>query len=86
MSRNHFAVITALLALLLIVHVAPIVVPDRTAPSWEYRIESLKDGEFRSEMNRIGNAGWELVFARRAISGEGASSEASYEVIFKRPR
>ena len=86
MSRIHFGVITALLAILIVVEVAPILLPDRTSPSWDYRIESIKDIEFVKEMDRIGNAGWELVFARRALSGEGADREGIYEVIFKRPR
>ncbi len=86
MSRIHFGVITALLAVLVILQLAPIVMPDRTGPSWDYRIESIKDIEFVKEMNRIGNAGWELVFARRALSGEGLEREGIYEVMFKRPR
>jgi hypothetical protein len=34
------------------------------------------------EMNKSGELGWELVFARRAV-GE---SKASYELIYKRPK
>ena len=34
---------------------------------WEYKISSLKDEDFASEMNKAGEDGWELVFARRAV-------------------
>jgi hypothetical protein len=50
--------------------------------NWEYRIESPSDTYFESEMEAIGNDGWELVFARRATGDFGG---ASYEMIFKRP-
>ncbi len=34
-------------------------------------------------MAKIGNDGWELVFARRA---NGSDERMSYEMIFKRPK
>ena len=34
---------------------------------WEYRISSFKDEDFVSEMNKAGEDGWELVFARRSV-------------------
>ena len=52
---------------------------------WEYRVEGVSDITFDSTMQRLGADGWELAFARRAISGDGEYSEGIYEVIFKRP-
>ena len=34
---------------------------------WEYKISSWKDEEFTNEMNKAGEDGWELVFARRSV-------------------
>ena len=53
------------------------------APSWEYRLESPSDLSFESELDKLGRAGWELVFARRATSSYDG---AIYEMIFRRPR
>lgn len=53
---------------------------------WEYEIQSIDDIGFSTTINKIGGEGWELVFARRALSGEGDSSRGIYECIFKRPK
>jgi hypothetical protein len=53
---------------------------------WEYKIESVPDSTFESGMSALGDEGWELVFARRASSGEGSSAVFSYEMVFKRPK
>jgi hypothetical protein len=50
---------------------------------WEYRIESPSDYSFTREMNDLGEQGWELVFARRAL--DSSTDDYSYEVILKRP-
>lgn len=50
---------------------------------WEYKLEAPSDIEFASEINKMGEDGWELVSARRATS---ISDKASYEMIFKRPK
>ncbi|WP_437228385.1 hypothetical protein SH661x_000882 [Planctomicrobium sp. SH661] len=59
----------------------PVIKPP--AVTWEYRIESVDDVLFDSQMNRLGRDGWDLAFARRATRGEYQS--AVYECIFKRP-
>lgn len=51
---------------------------------WEYKVEGIDDAVFDIRMQQAGADGWELASARRAISGEGESSEGLYEVIFKR--
>lgn len=51
---------------------------------WEYKIESINDLVFSSTMNRLGEDGWDLVFARRAK--DSTIDSFSYECIFKRPR
>jgi hypothetical protein len=53
---------------------------------WEYKTESFEDTMFDSSINRIGQEGWELVFARRALTGEDYSRRGIYECIFKRPK
>lgn len=57
----------------------------RPGPQWEYLIVSPPDEILASELAKRGNEGWEMVTARRAISGEGTSSKPNYEIIFKRP-
>lgn len=52
-------------------------------PKWEYTIISPTDLQFEIKMDEAGEEGWELVFARRASSGE---SEFCYECIMKRPK
>jgi len=49
---------------------------------WEYTVVSPSDDALNKEFERLGDAGWELVFARRANSTYGSST--SYEMIFKR--
>ena len=50
---------------------------------WEYMIESVPDLSWDEGMNKLGNQGWELVFARRA---SGSDERMNYEMIFKRPK
>jgi hypothetical protein len=85
MTKVQFGVLVGLLAVLVLIELAPIVVPDRTSPKWDYQVEGIEDDKFRSEMNAFGAAGWELVFARRAVD-TSKDGKAGYEVIFKRPR
>lgn len=58
--------------------------PQPKTVEWEYKIESFEDILFDSGMNRMGNEGWELVSARRALTGEEYSRRGIYECIFKR--
>ncbi|MTJ14785.1 hypothetical protein FJR11_19835 [Anabaena sp. UHCC 0187] len=53
---------------------------------WDYKIESFEDVIFDSGMNRMGNEGWELVSARRALTGPDADRRGIYECIFRRPK
>ena len=53
-------------------------VPDR----WEYQIISPSDLRLTDELDRAGREGWEVISARRAMSG----SDAAYELILKRRR
>src|ERR1041385_5039224 len=45
------------------------------AQRWQYRIESVSDSTFDTEIDAMGNQGWELVFARRASSEVGDVSK-----------
>ena len=57
---------------------------NRPADTWSYVILAPKDENLIKELNQAGALGWEIVAARRATSGEGALSSASYEIILKR--
>jgi hypothetical protein len=85
MTRVQFATIGVLLGIIAGMQTLPLISPNRAAPSWEYKIEGISDSELRSELARLGDGGWELAFARRAISGEGGERQGMYEVILKRP-
>lgn len=50
------------------------------AEAWSYVVLAPKDDNLISELNKAGAAGWEVVSARRATSGESAT----YEMIMKR--
>ena len=84
-KRGDFVQAGLLIAILLVLVASAVLSQVRSAQAWEYRIESPSDEEFAKSINAFGAEGWELVFARRATSGEGATSKASYEMIFKRP-
>ena len=53
---------------------------------WEYGVVAVKDEEFDKDMGKLGEAGWEVVSARRASDGNTDSPKFSYEFIIKRPR
>ncbi len=55
-------------------------------PQWQYRIISLRDADFEQGMRNAGDQGWDLAFARRAVTGTASSTEGVYECIFKRSR
>src|SRR5947209_2507060 len=87
--------LSILLALILAVLVLNAVSGWLVLPLWEYKIAAFDDTTFQTEMKNYGNAGWELVFARRAVledaprnsSGELVKTPENrgvYECIFKR--
>lgn len=55
------------------------------ARRWEYTIMGMEDYESDTVLKRLGDEGWELASARRAVTGEGSRSRGIYECIFKRP-
>lgn len=77
---------TAILFGILLVSMANLFAVSKSQPTlWEYKVEPIPDGGFEQIMHQMGAEGWEVASARRAVSGEGSSSEGLYEVIFKRP-
>jgi hypothetical protein len=84
MTKMQFGVLAALLTVIAVLQAAPHVLPNQMAPKFEYRIEGIHDADFETEMDKHGEGGWELVFARRAT--EHGGDGAPYEVIFKRPK
>jgi hypothetical protein len=91
-NKASSIIITILLLSILGVLIADLItdrqVLRQSAPvaQWEYRIEGIADDKFDDEMKKLGDAGWEMVFARRAVSGEGYSSKGLYECIFRKPK
>ena len=57
---------------------------DHPPDVWSYIVLAPKDEDLIKELNQAGALGWEVVSSRRATSGEGSSSTASYEMILKR--
>lgn len=55
------------------------------ARRWEYKIMGMEDYESDTVLKKLGDEGWELASARRAVAGEGSQSRGIYECIFKRP-
>ena len=53
---------------------------------WEYKVASWKDEEFTGEMNKAGEDGWELVFARRSVQAKTDFEARSDESISKDER
>lgn len=82
MNKWQFGVITALLAAIAWAQAFPLLLPQRAAPSWEYRIESVPDPQLIQMLDKWGSGGWDLVFARRALDD---NSKGIYELILKRP-
>lgn len=82
-QRNPTLLWLKVLAALLVFQLLLPWLPRNEAPrQWEYRIASVSDYSFDTELEQLGSGGWELVFARRAT---GSDREALYEMIFKRP-
>lgn len=53
-----------------------------TMPKWEYKIVSPEDSLLDAELKIIGENGWDIIFARRAM---GKNEEYKYEMLIKRP-
>jgi len=82
-------IIAALLFLCVALLAWPLIKPaahTQALTQWEYKIVAIPDAVFEVAMNKLGEDGWELVFARRASDGSSYSPQFSYEVIVKRPK
>lgn len=75
---------TVLLAIAVLLLGAHLGYAPTKAKQWEYTIVAPDDGVFEIRMNELGQAGWEIVSARRATSRDAEG--AAYEVILKRER
>ena len=76
-----------LLGGLLTVSVAGWFMPQRMARTeWEYRIVSIADDDFNLAIKELGQEGWELAYARRAIAEKDEVEYSLYEIILKRPK
>lgn len=86
-----FFVLVILLVALLVALVGNVLVSSgllelSPSPRWEYRVGSIADDQLETQLTVLGDEGWQLAFARRAISNSGYSSEGIYEFIFMREK
>jgi hypothetical protein len=83
MTTRQASALLMLMSILVVMVGANIALAGRAG--WQYRIISFKDAALQEGMRDWGDHGWDLAFARRAVTGTGAESEGIYECIFKRP-
>ena len=86
MSKTQASLLLCIIGLLAVPEIRRLTAPRPTPPqhqAFEYLIEAVPDVGFDRDMARLGNDGWELLFARRA---SGYDDKMSYECIFKRPK
>ena len=81
-TATQIRITNLLLAAVFVVLVAIALRGAFSSVKWEYLVESPSDAEFSKQMNALGERGWELVSARRAVDSQ--DNHASYEVIMKR--
>jgi hypothetical protein len=76
-----------MLGALLSAHIVTWFMPRSLArTAWEYHIVTLGDEDFNAAIDKLGQEGWELSYARRAIASESDSEYTLYELILKRPK
>jgi hypothetical protein len=91
-TRGQGTVVVVLLSVILVAICANLIFGGKAqVVCWEYKVVSVRDYQFEETMKNLGARGWELAFARRALSGGGEGflsslSEGVYECIFKRPK
>ncbi len=83
-SRVNFLIVIGLGILGLLAWQAFGSIPKISPERWEYKIADVPDTAFTGQTNDLGQAGWELISARRASDGSETSPTYSYEMIFKR--
>ncbi|NJM57999.1 MAG: hypothetical protein HC857_11955 [Synechococcales cyanobacterium RU_4_20] len=76
-----------MLGALLSAHIVTWFMPRSVARTeWEYHIVTLEDDNFDTAIKKLGQEGWELSYARRAIASESDTEYTLYELILKRPK
>jgi len=83
LSNTQGIIVIGLLTAMLVAQLFGLTSTKTSITHWEYTVESPSDVTLKKEFERLGDEGWELVFARRASS---EYSSTSYEMIFKRPK
>lgn len=83
--KKPFPSIDLVIALLFAILLTQLFQLTRTK-KWEYKIESPYDSSLETTLQLQGNQGWELVFARRAVTRNSSIDTARYEMIFRRPK
>lgn len=54
--------------------------------AWEYRFERIEGTKWQTEIEKLGEEGWELVFIQSTLNSDENSENEIYEFIFKRPK
>ena len=92
-QQNNSGRTNLLLSLIMLILLASVAMPylntTEEAPTlevqaYEYTIQTINDLSWDSDMKALGDAGWELVFARRARNP--VLDTYGYESIFKREK
>ena len=88
MTKTQATLVIVVLFAILVAASANVIVNRRSQViKWEYKIEGISDLEFERKMQTLGEEGWELTFARRALGSETFGEKSSlYECIFRRPK
>jgi len=56
-----------------------------SAPRYEYLIDAPSDSDLPTRLDALGEQGWDIVSARRAVvNTNGGASEGRYEIILRR--
>jgi hypothetical protein len=84
MTDNQGRTLISLLSMLILIVLVQAGARALSEQTWEYKIVGFKDESLTADLSTVGDQGWEMVSARRAVVGEGQTSQGAYECIFKR--
>lgn len=84
MTDKQGTTLISLLSMLILIVLVQTGVRALREQTREYKIVGFKDASLTADLSTVGDQGWEMVSSRRALVGEGQTSEGAYECIFKR--
>jgi len=84
-SSSHCKYVIIIIILLGLIAFANLWNQIKPRGQWEYLVQGIPDERVVADLNSIGRQGWEIVSARRAISGPAEKPTfVGYELILKR--